>query len=46
MADLDRQLRELVDRACNHPPGSAVRQKALTQIIRTIVGGASSKELS
>jgi hypothetical protein len=36
MADLDRQLRELVDRACSHPPGSAVRQKSLTQIIRTI----------
>jgi hypothetical protein len=36
MADLDRQLRELVDRACSHSPGSAVRQKALTQIIRTI----------
>jgi hypothetical protein len=36
MADLDQQLRELVDRACSNPPGSAVRQKALTQIIRTI----------
>jgi hypothetical protein len=36
MADLDRQLRELVDRACSHPLGSAVRQKSLTQIIRAI----------
>jgi hypothetical protein len=36
MSDLDRQLRELVERACSHPPGSAIRQKALTQIIRTI----------
>ena len=36
MADLDRQLRELVDRACSHPQGSAVRQKSLTQIIRAI----------
>jgi hypothetical protein len=33
MTDLDRQLRELVETACNHPPGSAIRQKALTQII-------------
>lgn len=36
MADLDSQLRALVERACSQPPGSAVRQKALTQIIRTI----------
>jgi hypothetical protein len=36
MTDLDRQLRELVERACSHPPGNAVRQKCLTQIIRTI----------
>jgi hypothetical protein len=36
MADLDRQLRTLVDKACSHPQGSAVRQKSLTQIIRTI----------
>jgi hypothetical protein len=36
MADLDQQLRSWVDMACNNPPGSAVRQKALTQIIRTI----------
>lgn len=36
MADLDRQLRALVDKACSHPQGSAVRQKSLTQIIRTI----------
>jgi hypothetical protein len=33
MTDLDRQLRELVEKACSHPPGSAIRQKALTQII-------------
>jgi hypothetical protein len=36
MSDLDRQLRELVERACSHPPGSAIRQKSLTQIVRTI----------
>jgi hypothetical protein len=36
MADLNIQLRELVDRACSHPPGHAVRQKTLTQIIRLI----------
>ena len=36
MSDLDRQLSELVHRACAHPPGSAIRQKTLTQIIRTI----------
>jgi hypothetical protein len=36
MADLNIQLRELVDRACSHPPGHAVRQKCLTQIIRLI----------
>jgi hypothetical protein len=36
MADLNIQLRELVARACSQPPGHAVRQKALTQIIRLI----------
>lgn len=36
MMALDRQLRELVDRACSNLPGSAIRQKSLTQIIRTI----------
>jgi hypothetical protein len=34
MTDLERQLRELVETACSHPPGSAIRQKSLTQIIR------------
>lgn len=34
MTDLERQLRELVKTACSHPPGSAVRQKSLTEIIR------------
>jgi hypothetical protein len=33
MTDLEQKLRELVEKACSHPPGSAVRQKALTQII-------------
>jgi hypothetical protein len=36
MADLNRQLRELVATACSHPPGNAVRQKALTEIIRSV----------
>jgi hypothetical protein len=34
MTDLERQLRDLVEKACCHPPGSAIRQKSLTQIIR------------
>jgi hypothetical protein len=36
MADLNIQLRELVNTACSHPPGHAARQKALTKIIRLI----------
>jgi hypothetical protein len=36
MTDLERQLRELVETACSHPPGSAIRQKSLTKIIRLI----------
>ncbi len=34
MTDLEQQLRDLVEKACCHPPGSAIRQKSLTQIIR------------
>lgn len=34
MADRDDRLRQLVDEACSHPPGSPKRQRALTQIIR------------
>jgi hypothetical protein len=36
MSDLDQKLRELVASACSHPPQTAARQRALTQIIRTI----------
>jgi hypothetical protein len=36
MTDLNRELQELVDKACSHPPGNAVRQKSLTEIIRRI----------
>lgn len=34
MSELDDQLRQLVEEACKHPPGSLDRQKNLTQIIR------------
>ncbi|MFM2303550.1 MAG: hypothetical protein RLZZ135_959 [Cyanobacteriota bacterium] len=36
MEDLTQRLRELVAQACKHPPGSALRQKALTRLIRTL----------
>lgn len=34
MVELDEQLRSLVTKACENPPGSPERQKCLTQIIR------------
>lgn len=34
MSELKEQLRGLVTEACAHPPGSPMRQKKLTQIIR------------
>lgn len=36
MDKLEERLRQLVTEACSHQPGSAVRQKNLTQIIRLI----------
>lgn len=36
MNQLDEQLRQLVKQACSHPPGSAQRQRNLTQIIRLV----------
>lgn len=36
MAEFEERLRQLVTEACNHQPGSAQRQKNLTQIIRLI----------
>ncbi len=38
VSDLDNQLRQLVEEACQHPPGSPDRQKRLTQIIRLVSG--------
>ncbi len=38
MSRLEEQLRQLVSEACGHPPGSLVRQRKLTQIIRLISG--------
>jgi hypothetical protein len=34
MSEPDEQLRRLVEEACQHPPGSVLRQRKLTQIIR------------
>ncbi|MGG6293991.1 sigma-70 family RNA polymerase sigma factor [Leptolyngbya sp. AN02str] len=34
VAAMDEQLKALVEEACSHPPGSAKRQRSLTQIIR------------
>jgi DNA-directed RNA polymerase specialized sigma24 family protein len=34
MSELEDRLRQLVVEACGHPPGSLLRQKKLTQIIR------------
>ncbi len=36
MSELDQQLRELVIEACKHPPGSALRQRNLTKVIRMV----------
>ncbi|NJP09767.1 MAG: sigma-70 family RNA polymerase sigma factor [Leptolyngbyaceae cyanobacterium RU_5_1] len=36
MSDLDQQLRELLAKACGHPPGNPARQKNLTRIIRLV----------
>lgn len=36
MSDRDQQLRELVTQACQHPPGSPLRQRHLTQVIRLV----------
>ena len=38
MSELDQQLRQLVKQACNHPPGSPIRQRNLTQVIRLCAG--------
>lgn len=38
MNELEAHLRSLVTEACEHPPGSLVRQKKLTQIIRLTSG--------
>ena len=38
MSELDQQLRQLVKQACSHPPGSSVRQRSLTQVIRLCAG--------
>lgn len=38
MSDLDQQIKDLVQEACSHPPGSPIRQKKLTQIIRLLSG--------
>jgi hypothetical protein len=38
MSELDAQLRQLVKEACSHPPGSLVRQRKLTQVIRLSSG--------
>ncbi|MGA7934053.1 MAG: sigma-70 family RNA polymerase sigma factor [Kovacikia sp.] len=38
MSDLDKQLRQLVEDACKHPPASLERQRCLTQIIRLTSG--------
>ncbi|NJR19591.1 MAG: sigma-70 family RNA polymerase sigma factor [Calothrix sp. CSU_2_0] len=36
MEGLEEQLRQLVEEACGHPPGSVPRQRLLTQIIRLV----------
>jgi hypothetical protein len=36
MKGLEEQLRQLVEEACGHPPGSVPRQRLLTQIIRLV----------
>ncbi|MBF2026050.1 MAG: sigma-70 family RNA polymerase sigma factor [Oscillatoriales cyanobacterium C42_A2020_001] len=36
MSDLDHQLREWVTEACRHPPGSPLRQRHLTKVIRVV----------
>lgn len=36
MNQLEEKLRQLVKEACSHPPGSAQRQRNLTQIIRLV----------
>lgn len=36
MSELDQQIRELVAEACGHPPGSPLRQRKLTQVIRLV----------
>lgn len=36
MSGLEEQLRRLVEEACGHPPGSPLRARALTQIIRLV----------
>ena len=38
MSELDQQLRQLVNQACSHPPGSPARQRNLTQVIRLCAG--------
>lgn len=38
MSDLDTELRQLVEEACKHPPGSLPRQKGMTQVIRLVTG--------
>jgi hypothetical protein len=38
MDGLEKDLRQLVQEACRHPPGSVKRQKGLTQIIRQVSG--------
>jgi hypothetical protein len=36
MSGLEEQLRQLVKEACGHPPGSPLRARALTKIIRLV----------
>lgn len=36
MSDRDQQIRDLVTQACQHPPGSLLRQRYLTQVIRLV----------
>lgn len=38
MSDLDIQLREWITEACRHPPGSPLRQRHLTKVIRVVSG--------
>lgn len=38
MSDLDVQLRAWITEACRHPPGSPLRQRHLTKVIRAVSG--------